>query len=175
MTIETIDIRSFTAKSFDLFDGGWFLLTAGSFADRKFNTMTVSWGFLGTMWNRPVAQVVVRPTRYTCEFIEASPDFTLCAFPAENRKALSLLGSKSGRDGDKITEAGLTPCPASLTASPAFAEASLVIECRKIYSDAFDPRGFIDPAINDNYSGNDYHHIYIGEVLAIRGDKTLYA
>jgi flavin reductase (DIM6/NTAB) family NADH-FMN oxidoreductase RutF len=129
---------------------------------------------MGTLWNKPVVQVVVRPTRHTFGFIESSPDFTLCAFPAEYRSALALLGSKSGRDGDKIKEAGLTPCASALTASPSYTQANLVIECRRIYADALKPECFLDPAIEENYPDKAYHHQYIGEVLAIRGDKTTF-
>ncbi len=36
---------------------------------------------------------------------------------------------------------------------------------RKIYCQDMDPAGFIDPAIQNNYPGNDYHRIYLGEIL----------
>lgn len=168
MTLTSTSIDQFSSRNFEIFDKDWFLLTAGDFNRQKFNCMTISWGMMGTMWNKPVVQVVVRPTRYTFEFMESSPDFTVCAFPQQYRKALSLLGSKSGRDGDKIKKAHLTPCAAEKVASPAFAEANLVLECRKIYRDAFKPQGFIDPSIEKNYSSNDYHAIYIGEVINIQ-------
>jgi flavin reductase (DIM6/NTAB) family NADH-FMN oxidoreductase RutF len=132
--------------------------------------MTVSWGSLGTMWNKPFAMVVVRPTRYTYQLMEKYETFTLCAFPEQHRKALSLLGSKSGRDGDKIAESGLTPEAATIVAAPCFAEAELVLECRKIYWDDYDPTHFLDPAINRMYR-NDYHRIYFGQVLAITGTE----
>jgi flavin reductase (DIM6/NTAB) family NADH-FMN oxidoreductase RutF len=170
MKLEPIAIEQFSTRIFESWDKGWFLLTAGSFADKKFNCMTVSWGMMGTMWNKPIVQVVVRPSRYTFQFIEAAPDFTMCAFPEEQRKALSLLGSKSGRDGDKIAEAGITPIASSLVTAPCYAEANLVIECRKVFTDAYKPASFIDPDIEKNYGGSNYHHVYYGEVLAIRGE-----
>ncbi len=170
MKLEPIAITDFTARIFETWDKGWFLLSAGSFADKKFNCMTVSWGMMGTMWNKPIVQVVVRPSRYTFEFIETAPDFTLCAFPEDQRKALSLLGSKSGREGDKIAAAGITPIASSLVTAPCYAEANLVIECRKVFTDAYKPASFIDPDIEKNYGGSNYHHVYYGEVLAIRGN-----
>lgn len=169
MTLATIDPTTFNTKIFEIFDRAWFLLTAGDFASGKFNCMTISWGSMGTLWNKPVVQVVVRPSRHTFGFIESGADFTLCAFPAEYRSALALLGSKSGRDGDKIKEAGLTPRASALVASPAYAQANLVIECRKIYADAFKSENFLDPSIEENYPDKSYHHLYIGEVLAIGG------
>lgn len=164
-----ISIDHFTTQVHDLFDARWLLLTSGDFSQKQFNSMTISWGSLGVMWNRPFAQVVVRPVRYTFEFIERFDSFTLCAFPKSYRKALSLLGSKSGRDGDKIAEAGLTPTAARVVSAPAFAEAELVIECRKIYWQDFDPSHFLDAQIDQNYPQKDYHRIYYGEIVAIEG------
>jgi len=130
---------------------------------------------MGIMWDKPFVQVVVRPTRHTFKFMESSADFTICAFPETHRKALNLLGSRSGRDGDKIAASGLTVCKSSKASSPSFIEANLVIECRKIYSDNINPRGFLSPSIDKNYPLGDYHRIYYGEVLSIRGDKKLYS
>ncbi len=165
-----IPIEKLQVKSHSLWDDQWFLLTCGDFQKRHFNTMTVSWGSLGTMWNKPFAMVVVRPTRYTYQFMEQYETFTLCAFPEPYRKALNLLGSKSGRDGDKIAESGLTPEAATVVYAPCFAEAELVLECRKIYWDDYDPAHFLDPAIDRLYR-KDYHRIYFGEILAVTGAK----
>ncbi len=43
----------FTTDIFSQFDKKWALLTAGD--KDKFNTMTISWGGLGTLWGKPVA------------------------------------------------------------------------------------------------------------------------
>lgn len=167
--LQEIPVHEFTAKIHNLFDKQWFLLTSGDFAAKSFNTMTISWGSLGVMWNKPFAQVVVRPTRYTYQFIDQYNSFTLCAFPEKYRAALQLLGSRSGRHGDKIAEAGLTPVAASHVASPAFAEAELIIECQKMYWDDFDITHFLDPKILNNYPRKDFHRIYFGEIMGIRG------
>ena len=151
------------------------LLTAGDFAQGKFNTMTISWGSLGIIWGRPFVQVLVRPTRHTHEFMEAFDTFTVTAFPEQCRGALSLLGAKSGRDGDKIAEAGLTPVAATMIAAPAFAEAELVLECRKIYRDPLESRAFLGPKIESCYPQKDYHTVYFGEIVAIRGEAKFRA
>ncbi len=169
MQRQPISIYQFLSRPFDLFDKGWFLLTSGDYAAGDYNGMTISWGSLGIMWNRPFVQTVVRPQRYTHQFMEKYPTFTLCAFSKEYRRALSLLGSKSGRDGDKLTEAGLTPMAATAVAAPGYAEAELVIECQKIYWADFNPAQFLDPAIDQNYPDRDYHRSYFGQILAIHG------
>jgi flavin reductase (DIM6/NTAB) family NADH-FMN oxidoreductase RutF len=164
-----IPAESLRLRCCDLWDSQWLLLAAGDFAAGDFNAMTVSWGGLGTLWNRPFAQVVVRPTRYTYGFMERYPDFTLSAFPERLRPALMLLGSRSGRDGDKIRASGLTPIAASRVAAPAFAEAELVIECRKLYWSDIAADRFLDPAIDEHYPLKDYHRAYVGEILAVAG------
>jgi flavin reductase (DIM6/NTAB) family NADH-FMN oxidoreductase RutF len=148
------------------------LLTSGDFAAGQFNTMTVGWGSLGIMWGRPFVQVVVRPTRYTYEFMEQYDTFTLCAFPEAHRQALQLLGTKSGRDGDKIAEAGLTPIASTQVPAPGFAEADLIVECRKMYWQDMDPTHFLDPETDSLYPGKHYHRIYFGEVVAINGTEA---
>jgi flavin reductase (DIM6/NTAB) family NADH-FMN oxidoreductase RutF len=165
----------FRTRIFDLWDNRWFLLTSGDFAKGQFNTMTVSWGSTGIMWGKPFFQVVVRPQRLTRQFMEQYDSFTLSVLPDNYRKALNLLGSKSGRDGDKIAEAGLTPVAARQVAAPAFAEAELVVECKKLYWADFDPAHFIDPSLDRNYPRKDYHRQYFGEVLAIYGVETYIA
>ena len=74
----------------------WMLISAGS--PEKFNSMTASWGGIGFMWNKPVAFAVIRPTRYTFEFVESRKRFTLSFFSQNYKKALGIFGSKSGRD-----------------------------------------------------------------------------
>lgn len=148
----------------------WFLLTSGDYQANHYNTMTVAWGSIGTMWNKPFVQVVVRPTRYTYEFMEKYNTFTLSAFDREFKKALNLLGTKSGRDGDKILESGLIPIVSSKVKSPGFEQAELIIECKKIYWQDFNPDNFFDSTIDRNYPLRDYHRIYFGEILAVAGD-----
>ena len=95
---------------------------------------------------------------------------SLCAhFRPEYRSALDLLGTKSGRDGDKIRESGLTVVASQFVASPAFAEAELILECKKNYWTDLDPSHFLDGRIEKNYPLKDYHRIYFGLVKGVFG------
>ena len=85
----------------------WMLVTAEK-ADGTVNTMTASWGGAGVIWNKPSAFVFIRPQRYTFEFTEEADIMTLSFFGEERRDALKLCGRVSGRDCDKIRDAGLT-------------------------------------------------------------------
>ena len=162
-----IPIEALTVKAYSLWEKQWLLLTSGDFFAGRFNCMTISWGSLGVMWGRPFVQVVVRPQRYTREFMEKYPTFTVCAFPEAYRPALNLLGTRSGREMNKMADSGLTPQAASAVAAPVYAEADLAIECRKIYWQDFDPDHFIDAEIKQNYPRQDYHRMYFGEILAV--------
>lgn len=141
------------------------LLTAGDFAAGQFNTMTIAWGAFGEMWSMPMAVVMVRPSRYTYQFMEAHDTFTISAFPAGYQKALSLLGSRSGRDGDKIKAAGLTPTALPGAAAPAFAEANLALTCQKLHHMDLDPASITAESISSHYAKGDYHRFYFGKIL----------
>jgi len=169
MNLQPINFDDFSVKAHHLWQRQWLLLTSGDFTTGQFNAMTVGWGSFGTMWGRPFAQILVRPVRYTYEFMEKYDSFTLCAFPQNLHPALSLLGTKSGRDGNKIQEAGLTPIASTCIAAPGYAEAELIVECRKIYWQDLDPDHFLDEGTHKHYPLKDYHRIYFGEILAIQG------
>jgi len=172
MRLNAIPIRDFTIKIYDFWSEHWILLTAGDFAAGKFNTMAIGWGGLGNMWGKPFVHVVVRPGRYTHELMEKYDTFTVCVFPEKYRRAVQLLGAKSGRHVDKIAESGLTPIASRKITAPGFGEAELILECRQVYRDVIDPRGFLDKNIDKNYPQKDYHSIFYGEVLAISGVKS---
>lgn len=147
---------------FTLIGKDWMLVTAGD--EAKHNTMTASWGQMGILWNKPVVNVYIRPQRYTREFVETQERFSLSFFEGETqRKALSLLGSKSGRDGDKIAEAGLHV--QMLDGVPVFAEARLALVCKKLYVQDMQPECFLEKGlIETHYSAADFHRMYVAEI-----------
>ena len=161
MAFEEIELADIELAPFTAFDKGWGLVTAGD--AKKYNTMTVSWGGLGTLWNKPVATIYIRPQRYTKQFVDANERFTVSLFGGEHKRELGVLGTKSGRDGNKVAEVGFTPV--ELAGQVSFEEASLVLVCRKLYADEIRPEGFIDASCDERcYPDHDYHTFYIAEV-----------
>ncbi len=156
---KSISLSELSVNPFEAIGNQWMLITAGG--SEGCNTMTASWGGLGVLWNKNVATCYIRPQRYTMEFVDSSDYFSLCFFPAEYRKALALCGRVSGRDCDKIVDTGLTVVEGGK--APYFAEAELVLICRKLHRQRLDPAGFIDPEIEKHYS-DDYHYVFIGEI-----------
>lgn len=148
-----------------LFDKDWLALSAGQKGDM--NTMTVGWGQLGVLWGRPVVTVYVAPDRYTYEFLEKNSYFTLTGLPEEQRQALVYLGTHSGRDGDKIKEAGLTPQFTAL-GNPVFKEGNLIIEAKIIYKEPF-KKELLDDKAQNFYDTKKLglHVAYIGEIINV--------
>lgn len=163
--------ETFLPHAFSIWDKTSFLLTAGDFAAGKFNPMAVGWGFFGVMWGRPVAIAAVRPQRHTMQFLEEFESFTLTALPVALHEKLIWCGRNSGADGtDKFAASGLTPTAAETVAAPAIAEAELSIECRMLYKDALRGKNFLEKSmIRTNYPDADFHVMFYGEILNIRG------
>ena len=146
----------------------WLLLCCGDYEAGKYNMMTIGWGFFGVAWGKSLAEVMVRKSRYTFEFMEQYPDFTISAFEPENkahRESLMQIGSKSGRDIDKISGCGLTPIRSKSVKSPSFEEAILTLECKKDYYFDLNNGNFVSDYIQPIYEDNDYHRHYYGEIL----------
>ena len=162
--MEAVDITKLSLNAVDMWMGQGLLLTAGTIEDC--NMMTIGWGSIGCMWGRPFIQVVVRPSRHTLGYMERSDSFTVCGFLAEYREDLQTLGTISGRDGDKLSKSRLSLKKSTVVASPSYNEASLILECRKMYYQDFDPTHFIDQRISANYPQGDYHRAFFGEVVA---------
>ena len=137
----------------------WMLITAGN--REKYNMMTASWGFAGEMWGNDSVIAMIRPQRYTMEFVDNNDYFTL-SFYGENKAIHKVCGTKSGRDVDKTKETGLTPVFADN--SVYFKEARLVLICKKQYVQALEENCFTDKEPLKNYGENDYHYMIIGRI-----------
>lgn len=157
---ELKSIREVKENLVKLISDDWALVSA---ADGEYwNTMTISWGGVGELWGKDVVFAFIRPQRYTKEFMDKSDYFTVSFFDEQYKDALKICGTKSGRDCDKASIAGLTPEFDGQSVYPS--QARLVIKCRKIAVQKMDNTGFIDETIESNYKSGDYHYIYIGEI-----------
>ena len=161
MAFKDVDLSELSFNPFEKIGSEWALVTAGD--ERGYNTMTVSWGTLGVLWGKDVATVFIRPERYTKQFVDVADSFTLSFFGPDHKRALSVLGSKSGRDGDKVAEVGFVP--AFVDGTTTFEQADLVLVCRKLYADDIRPERLLDASIDEAcYPEHDYHTMYVGEV-----------
>ena len=157
-----------TENLFSAIQDDWMLITAKN-KEGRINTMTASWGGFGILWGRPVCFCVIRPQRYTYGFVEEAERLTLSFLRDGYRHALTLCGTKSGRDGDKIAEAGLTPV--SEDDYVTFAEACLVVCGKKLYVSDLEESKFLDPSlVESKYPNRDFHRVYICEIEAVYTD-----
>ena len=158
-----MNLEKFNLAPLYLLDKEWALLTVGN--KEKFNTMTISWGGLGTLWHKPVVTIYLRPNRYTYEFMENNEYFTMSFYDEDYKKDLITLGTKSGRDTDKIALTKLTP--EFLEEGITFKEAKLTIICKKIYYQDLDINNIPTDEINKFYKNEPVHRMFIGEVIDI--------
>lgn len=148
-------------NTFTMIGKEWLLVTAEK--EGRVNTMTASWGGLGVMWGKNVAFIVLRPQRYTKEFVDAGETFSLSVLDDSYRKTLGYLGTVSGREEDKIEKSGLTVEQDGGT--PYFQEANTVLVCRKLYAQPYEPACFINKSCEEKwYPEKDYHTLYIAEI-----------
>lgn len=142
------------------------LLTAGT--EGRCNTMTIGWCQAGRLWGLQTCTVYVRPERYTWQFMEEREYFTVSVLPAGMKKAMSLCGTRSGRDVDKIKECGLT-VRTGAGGAPFFEEAELVLVCRTLYAQDLAPACVLpagEEAVLPSYGAKGgWHRAYTGEIV----------
>jgi len=137
------------------------LLTSGTID--HFNTMTIGWGFYGTIWRKDVFVCFVRPSRYTYEFMNDNEYFTISFFLPAYRQEISYLGSHSGRDSDKVKDVNFTPMVVGNSVT--FKEAYKTIVCKKIYAQDLDYNALPEDVKKTYYQSPDIHRMYIGEIV----------
>ena len=169
-------------KVFEMFDKQWAVVSAGT--QERFNCCTVAWGSLGNIWgsagkSRPIVTVYVHPARYTSEFLKDSDTFTVSFFPEACRTAVKYIGSHSGREGDKVTPAGLTPV--AMGDGVTYKEANLTFRCKKLYQHQFSKED-IAPEIQEYYAslpkaypdfkgGWQPHIVFVGEIIEVNDQR----
>ena len=156
-------MAQFTTDIFAQFDKKWALLCAGT--KEKHNTMTISWGGMGTLWSKPVVTVYVKPCRYTYGFMNENEYFTVSFYPEEYQKALAVMGTKSGRDINKDEVSGLTAKPIGQVVT--YEEAEVTFICRKIYWQDMVRENMPEDAVERFYTEEEPHRMFIGEVVEI--------
>ena len=120
-------MNDYNINPFTKFDKDWAIVTAGT--KDKFNSMTISWGSMGTIWNKKVITIYIRPERYTYEFIKNNDYFTVSFYDNKYKDKLLVFGTKSGKDIDKVKETNFTP--KYLDNSITYEEAKETFVCKK--------------------------------------------
>ena len=144
------------------------LLLGAYDADDRANAMTIGWGMLGSIWSMPMWIVLARPSRYTHQCIEHTGCFSVNVPGRAQERACGVCGSRSGRDGGKLAEAGLTPEKGENVLAPTLAECPIVYECRVVHRNDVLPDQLIAELMNGPYADGDFHRVYFGRILSAR-------
>ncbi len=156
-------LRDFKENVIEIISKEYMLITAGN--QDGYNMMTASWGFMGEMWGEDSVAVVVRPERYTMDFIESNDYFTLTFF-GDNKDIHKVCGSKSGREVDKTSLTGLSPIYNQNYVY--FDEARLVLIIKKKYIQPMDKKFLTDNSIDEKwYKNGGWHNLIIGSIERI--------
>lgn len=143
------EISEFDSKS--LFKPKVVSLVVTNSPDRGPNLMTASWWMLAG-YDPLRYQLAVSHKTYTHELIEENPEFVLAAPSTDMIDALTVAGSVSGRDVDKIDHLDLETVPGQSVDVPLLADAVGNIECSVMDSFEFE---------NCSYYFGEVEHAYV--------------
>ncbi|MCL1937272.1 MAG: flavin reductase [Candidatus Azobacteroides sp.] len=156
------DVFTLTGKIFPV-------ITAGK--ENHYNSMTASGGGMGLLFRKSATWCVLQSTRYTLELIQKEQTYTLSYFPKEYKKQVLFLGSKSGRDSEKMKEVELTSVQTP-SGNISFKEARLIIECKLTQITTPNPDDFrtqeAKDYLNEAYKDpNEYRKYVFGEITHV--------
>jgi flavin reductase (DIM6/NTAB) family NADH-FMN oxidoreductase RutF len=159
--ISAFDDLSNTTKALG---GRGALLIAGA---EPANPMTIGWGLVGPVWGKPTFAVLVRPSRFTYQLMEKATTFSVNVPDETLADAVKLCGTKSGRDIDKVSAAGLTVAPGETLDVPTIEECTVHYECRIVNRSEIDPASMIPEIGGVFYRSGDVHVIYWGTIAGV--------
>jgi flavin reductase (DIM6/NTAB) family NADH-FMN oxidoreductase RutF len=147
----------------------FFAITAGR--EDQYNSMTGSGGGVGLLFMKPTIWCLIRADRYTLELIQKEQCYTMSYFTKEYKKQLLFLGSKSGRESEKMNEVELTPVQTP-SGNMSFKESRLILECKLTQITTPDPGDFYSQEaidwIKDTYkTESDYRKYVFGEITHV--------
>lgn len=154
---------------FKLVGQDYTVITAGK--EESFNSMTASYGGWGQLFEKPVTWCFLRANRYTLEVMKKEQTYTMSYFDDQYKDQVIFLGSKSGRDTDKMKEITLTKV-STPSGDITYKEARLIIECKLIEITTVDSKDFyleenkkfVEDAFKET---KDYHKIVFGEITNV--------
>jgi len=169
MSKTEIPFMKYSEKTMEIMQNpGLLLVSVGK--DGKLNAMTIGWGFIGVIWRKPVFIVAVRPSRYTYKLIEETGDFTVNVPSKEMSDVVEYCGTVSGREHDKFKEKNLKAVPSKHVKSPIIDQCPINYECKVIYKTKLEPTIIPEDVKSLFYPGNDYHTLYLGEILTVHAN-----
>lgn len=166
---KSISPKEIDKNVFKLFSENHSVLTSGT--ENDYNSMTASWGGWGQLFEQSTAWNILGGKRYTLEYIKKNETYTVTFFEETYKDQVLFLGSKSGRNSNKMKEVKLTKIvtPSGLIT---YKEAMLILECKLVQvtpvkAEDFKTKygkDFISKAFNDSGA---YHNLIFGEITNV--------
>jgi flavin reductase (DIM6/NTAB) family NADH-FMN oxidoreductase RutF len=158
---------------FTLAGKDFYIITAGK--KGQYNSMTGSGGGFGILFKKPTIWCTLRADRYTLELIQKEQTYTISYFPDEYKKQMLFLGSKSGRDSEKMKEVELISIQTH-SGNMSFKEARLIIECKLTEITTPNPIDFYSQEAKDYIkeaykNESDYRKYVFGEITHVWVEK----
>ena len=145
--------------------------------EEKFNTMVISWGHIGRIWNVDTFVVYVRENRYTRTLLDETNEFSISIPIKEklNTEIFQICGLESGRNIDKVQKAKLTLVEGLKIKTSGIKEVPFTLECKVLYSQKQDlsklPAEIVGKMYPQDVDGTfpranrDAHIMYVGEIV----------
>lgn len=148
---------------FEKLNKTWGIVTAG---DRQtgLNGMTVSWGGIGVLWNKPVCFLFIRKSRYTYKYMEESKSVTLSFVSDEYKEDKVFFGRESGRHCEKFEKTRLHAALDVDMNCYYVAEADEVLKLQKLYSVELTYNDLPEELKEQFYATDDIHKMYVCEI-----------
>lgn len=148
--------------SFSLFSDSQVALVK---ADDIVNPITIGWGLIGILWNKPCLCLFIHKSRFSKQLFDKANSFSLCVLKDEYRKYLEYFGRVSGRCENKVEVSSLEVSYSNDT--PYFVESDLVIIAKKMTETCFNTAIINDERILNWYKKDGVHSIYFGEIIEV--------
>ena len=123
----------------------------------KPNAIAIAW-IIPVSINPPTLAFAIRKSRYSYKLLKENPEFVVNIPTANYKKAVALIGTVSGKNRNKIKEAGLETESAKTVSPPVITNFPAHIECKV--------RKIIDLGLD--------HVIVVGEVHAAFAEQELF-
>lgn len=146
-----------------LLSGDGILITSGNAEGA--NTLPANWGGLGYLYDKAVSFCFINPSHQIYPSMEKGATYTLTFYTETYRDALSYFSNHSGKNTDQVINSGLTPITTP-NGTQAFAEAWLIIECRKLVSQSLSPESFSDEMLRKEWTDKPMQ-MFAGEILNV--------
>ena len=157
------DLSSYNLNIFNELGKKWGIVTGGN-KETGFNCLTVSWGGFGVIWGKNVAYVFVRHSRYSFEFLEKSDSVTISFLSDDYKKAKGLIGTVSGRDTDKMSDAGLHYTYDENIDGAYITEAEYCFTMKQLYKVDLPYESLSQDILDRYYPQGDMHRMYVCEI-----------